>query len=195
MPATRAAPVAGSPTSPLHVHRAGQLGRHPLARLDRRGRVDDHACAQVGEAAAVASLMPLDDPVTMIALPDRSICAPPWAGVVDRPAQCRARRRIHGRATGLGNVACARPAEVGAGGHDLVDGVEQLVVEHDVGGAELPRQVLGGAGADDGRPSLTGWFNTNASAMWTSDMPRSSASLARASAASSFDWFSGNDRS
>jgi hypothetical protein len=40
-----------------------------------------------------------------------------------------------------------------------------------------------------------GCSSTKASAIWISDMPASSASLASASTASSFRWFAGSERS
>ena len=47
---------------------------------------------------------------------------------------------------GRWNVARAERCEVGAGRDQLVDLVEQLVVEHHVGGTELAVEVLGGGG-------------------------------------------------
>src|SRR5579863_5229985 len=50
-----------------------------------------------------------------------------------------------------GFVATVGAVEVDPGRDDLVDPVENLAGQHDVGGAELALQVLHGPGADDGR--------------------------------------------
>src|SRR5579863_3681499 len=49
-----------------------------------------------------------------------------------------------------GFVATVGAVEVDPGRDDLVDPVENLAGQHDVGGAELALQVLHGPGADDG---------------------------------------------
>ena len=171
----------------LHVHGVGQLVRHPFPRLDRCLELTTMPAPRAAKRRRGLTDA-ADDPVTMTASPTDPCPAPLVACSVPGPA-------AHPRpGDGRWNVARAERCEAGAGRDQLVDLVEQLVVEHHVGGTELAVEVLGGGGPMMAAVTA-GWFITKARATWTRVMSRSSASLARPSAATSLAWLAGSERS
>ena len=90
--------------------------------------------------------------------------------------------------------SCIRVAEVGAGRDDLVDTVEQGIVEVHVDAPSWLSRCSSVRGPMIAAVTA-GWLRTKARAMWISEIPASSASCARASAASSFRWLAGSERS